>query len=230
MEATMSYGQSANQKKVIDALDQISEVYDSKTRNLKFNITNTYRYACSDSILEKQELYYLVRKGEYYIYSDDFEYVITSSFFIRVDNGNKQISLSEKPLLQFENIKNQGYVDQIRELLLKSSRISFDTNYQKEEYIIHLKLTNEQAQYNAIDIVYDFNYQFKLLTFFEILHSGNLFQLPNCIQISYTNQRYDKVNNQQFKLTNYLSRKGETYTPVNRYSGYKVIIQNYPYE
>lgn len=223
--------QTADQQKVIDILDRISDVYNSKTRNLNFSITNTYRYSCSDSIIEEQNVDYHVRKGEYYIDAKDYEYVITNSFFVSVNHIDKQIAYSNKPLLSFENINNSEYINSIRNLVLKNTLIQFDTLPDKNEFSIRIKLLDTERQFNSIEIHYDVLYQFKFIKFIENANrTEDLFKLPNCIQIVYNNEDYSKVKNTPLKLNNYLTKKGDHYAPVAKYGGYEIIIQNQPYE
>jgi len=223
--------QTADQQKVIDILDQISEVYNSKTKNLNFSITNTYRYSCSDSIIEKQDVDYHVRKGTYYINAHDYEYVITKSFFVSVNHVDKQIAYSDQPLLSYENLNNSEYIDNIRKMVLKNAFVRFDTIPESKEYAIHIKLLDTERQFNSIEIHYDDQYQFKSIKFIENANrTEDLFRLPNCIQIVYKNEDYTKVKNTPLKLNNYLTKKGDQYTPVSKYGGYEIIIQNVPYE
>lgn len=223
--------QTTNQQKVIDVLDQISEVYSSKTKNLNFSITNTYRYSCSDSIIEKQDVDYHVRKGEYYIDAKDYEYVITKSFFVSVNHVDKQIAYSDQPLLSYESLNNSEYIDNIRKLVLKNAFIQFDTLPESKEYAIYIKLLDTDRQFNSIEIRYDELYQFRFIKFMENANrTEDLFRLPNCIQIVYNNEDYTKVKKTPLKLNNYLTKKGDHYTPIAKYGEYEIIIQNLPYE
>jgi hypothetical protein len=223
--------QTSDQQKIIEILDQMSEVYNAKTKNLNFSITNTYRYACSDSIIEQQEVDYHVRKGEYYIKSQDYEYVITKSFFVSVNHKDKQIAYSDEPLLSYENLSNTEHIDKIRTSVLQNSYVQFDTLEKEQEYVVRIKLLETSRQFNSIEIHYDNLFQFRLIKYIENSNrSEGLFRLPNCIEIIYNNEDYTKVNRTPLKMSNYLTKRDGTYVPVSQYDGYELIIQNKPKE
>lgn len=224
-----SLAQTTDQQKVIEILDQMSEVYNAKTKNLNFSITNTYRYACSDSVIEQQNVDYHVRKGEYYIKSNDYEYVIAKSFFVSVNHQDKQIAYSDEPLLSYENLSNTEHIDKIRQSVLQNSRVQFDTLEKEQEYIVVIKLLETSRQFNSIEIHYDNHFQFRLIKYIENSNrSEDLFRLPNCIEIVYNNEDYTKVKKTPLKLSNYLEKRDGAYVPLPRYKGYELIIQNKP--
>ena len=224
------FSQKNNKEDAMVILDKISETYDAKLNNIQFSIESIYSYSCSDSVIISQRFDYWIRKGEYYIEFENSKILILDDFFLKIDNDNEKIIYCREPLLDHNTLTSKESIKVLRENVIQSSLIKYDTI--GDTYQLTMILAPSQIKsYNRVELFYDANYQFKEVIYYDAdLQEKGLFQLPNCLRIVYSREHLKTVKKDPFNKNNYIKKKGESYFLVGPYKNYVLTEQIIPHE
>jgi hypothetical protein len=216
-------------------LNKIGAQYQTHTKKSTFRLTSSYRWACTDSLLQNTVLEYYVLNGEYYINSGNAEFVINDDFFIAVYHDRKQLVYSNEALLDFQFQKDDNFIQNIRELVVNNTVAARVESINDREYLMTLSFNDQITQdYDKVELRYTTDYDLLSVKYFEKYPNGeNLIQNPNCLTLDIDNEPDFSLNDipkSKFNSGTYITKVRGKVMPREKYAEYTFIDQSTNHE
>lgn len=217
-------------EKVTQLLEAAEKAFLDKSKGVEFTITSRHRFACSDSIIQEQKMVYMVRNNEYFIGSAASDFVMTRDFFIRINHQDKKVIYAPKPLLDYQERLDGGYLKSVRRLLAQSSLVKIDTL--EDQYRINVEMKEgAPTEYRAITINCSKEHRITSLYFeLRLEDETTFFRKPDCLTIEYSDEQMIRPGKQPFLRSKYITKNKQGHTLTAKYADYELIEQVEPDE
>lgn len=224
-----------NQVDVQNILNRIGTQYETHTRKSTFRLTSSYKWACTDSLLQRIELEYYVLNGDYYITSGEAEFVVSDDFFIAVYHDRKQLVYSNEALLDFQFQKDDNFIQNIRELVVNNTVSAHVESVNNDQQILTLSFNDQITQeFDKVELRYTSEYDLLSIKYYEKYPMGeNLIQNPNCLTLDIDNTpdfQVSDIPKSRFNAGSYITKVRGKIIPRETYSEYSFIDQSANHE